>query len=148
MTIPMELEEAKKKVKVEFSQVDKETFNLIKKNIYDNLDIGIIDTSNFIWEQFIENSNICGEFAWKYIANLIPKGECYLFFNQIECKNAYLFKDGKDLCDVIGETYNCEVYVTDYNGTYILCYTHEMFLTGCGRAKQWIDDYKKINAIE
>lgn len=95
LTIPMELEEAKKVVKVEFDQVDKETFEIIKKNIFNHLGISIIDTSNFIWEQFVENSNICGEFAWRYIEDLIPQGEYYLFFNQIECKNAYLFKKVK-----------------------------------------------------
>ena len=40
------------------------------------------------------------------------------------------------------------MYVTDYHGTYILCYTHEMFLTGCGRAKQWIDDFNRIKEIK
>lgn len=77
----------------------------------------------------------------------MPTEECYLFFNQIECKNAYLFKNSKDLCDIIGKTYNCEIYVTDYNGTYIICYNHKMSLCGCGKAKQWIDDFKIINGI-
>lgn len=147
LTIPMQLEEAKKEVKVDFSQVKDENFNLIKKNILDNLGITISETSNFIWEQFVKNSNICGEFSWKYIANLLPQEECYLFFNQIECKKAYRFKNAKNLCDVIGETYNCEVYVTDYNGTYIICYNHEMILSGCGRAKRWIDDLKIAKGI-
>lgn len=147
LTIPMELEEAKKETGVEFTQVDKEEFNLIKKNILTNLNISINDKSNFIWEQFVENSNICGEFAWEYIAHLLPKQECYLFFNQIECKNAYRFKNGEELCKIIGETYNCEVYVTDHSGTYIICYNHEMILCGCGSAKNWIDELKEKKGI-
>ena len=147
LTIPMELEAAKKEVMVSFNQIEKEKFNLIKKNILNNLGITINDTSNFIWEQFIINSSIYGEFAWQHIAGILPTEECYLFFNQIECKNAYLFKNSKDLCDIIGETYNCEIYVTDYNRTYIICYNHEMSLCGCGKAKQWIDDFKIANGI-
>ena len=82
LTIPMELEAAKKEVMVNFDQIEKEKFNLIKKNILNNLGITINDTSNFIWEQFIINSSIYGEFAWQYIAGILPTEECYLFFNQ------------------------------------------------------------------
>lgn len=142
LTIPMQLEEAGKEVGVEVIKIDDSKFDIIKKNIFKNLNISIGYESNFIWEQFMDYSNICGEFAWQYIAEILPKEECYLFFNQIKCRNAYLFQNGKDLCDVIGETYDCEVYVTDYHGTYIMCFNHEMILTGCGRAKQWIDDFK------
>lgn len=140
MTILMELEEAKKETKVELCEVGGEIFHSIKKNISDNLGIIINDSSYFIWEHFPESSNISGEFVWEYIADFIPEEECYLFFNQIECKKAYLFKNGRDLCKVIAETYNCEVYVTDYSGTYVMCYNHEMILSGCGRAKPWIDE--------
>lgn len=142
MTIPMQLEEAKKEVGVDFFQIDDREFKLLKKKIFNNMGIIIEDNSNFIWEQFVQNSNIYGEFAWEYIAELIPKGECYLFFNQIECKNAYLFQNSRELCEVIGETYNCEVYVTDFQGEYIICYNHEMILSGCGNAKKWIEDLK------
>lgn len=143
LTIPMQLEATKKEVPVEFSKIQGSQFNIIKNNILENLNIRIHNESNFMWEQFDGNSNICGEFAWQYLSEFLSKKECYLFFNQIECRDAYLFRNGKDLCDVIGETYNCEVYVTDYQGTYIICYNHEMILTGCGRAKQWIDEQSK-----
>lgn len=111
--------------------------------------IFISNESSFMWEQFTDYANICGESAWLYLSEILRNEECCLFFNQIECRKAYLFKNGRDLCDVIGETYNCEVYVTDCQGTYIICFNHEMILTGCGRAKRWIDEKKKItNKIE
>lgn len=144
LTIPMQLEAAKKELAIEFNLVEEYKFNLIKENILKNLGIIIHNNSNFIWEKFPESSNICGEFAWEFISDLSPKEECYLFFNQIECKNAYLFENSKCLCDVIGETYNCEIYVTNYDGTYIICYNHEMILSGCGEAKQWIDNLKAL----
>ena len=147
MTIPMQLEEAQKEVKVKFVQINSDEFNLLKKKIFDNMGVVISDNSNFIWEQFIESSNIYGEFAWEYIAELIPQKECYLFFNQIECKNAYLFRNGKDLCEVIGETYECEVYVTDFDGTYLISYNHEMVLSGYGKAKMWVEDFRRIKNI-
>lgn len=144
----MELEEAKKEVNAEFIQISNLEFAEIKNNIANNFNIVIGDMSNFMWEQFTESSNICGQFAWKCIVELLPEHEnYYLFFNQIECKNAYLFESRNELCDVIGETYNCEVYITDKNGTYIICFNHEMILCGCGRAKQWIDDFKEKNEM-
>lgn len=147
MTIPMQLEEAQKEVKVKIIQINNEEFNLLKKKIFDNMGVVISDNSSFIWEQFVDSSNVYGEFAWEYIAELIPKGECYLFFNQIECKNAYLFQNSRDLCEVIGETYESEVYVTDFDGTYLISYNHEMVLSGYGKAKKWVENLKKIKNI-
>ena len=95
-----------------------------------------------MWEQFVENSNSCGKFSWKYIADLLPKEECYLFFNQIKCDKAYRFENAKGLYVVIGETYNCEVYVMDNKETYIIYFNHEMILSSCGRTRQRIDDFK------
>ncbi len=143
LSIPRQLEAAKKETAVEFIEMEEQQFNSIKKYILENLRIFISNESNFMWEQFVDYSNICGESAWKYLSEILPKEKCCLFFNQIECRKAYLFKNGRDLCDVIGETYNCEVYATDCQGTYIICFNHEMILTGCGRAKKWIDE--KIN---
>ncbi len=143
LSIPRQLEAAKKETGVEFIEMEEQQFNSIKKNILENLRIFISNESNFMWEQFVDYSNICGESAWKYLSEILPKEKCCLFFNQIECRKAYLFKNDRDLCDVIGETYNCEVYATDCQGTYIICFNHEMILTGCGRAKKWIDE--KIN---
>lgn len=95
MTIPMELEEAKKEVGVDFFQIDDREFKSLKKKIFNNIGIIIEDNSNFIWEQFVENSSIYGEFAWEYI----------------------------------------------------ICYNHEMILSGCGKAKKWIEDLKIIKNI-
>lgn len=117
--------------------------NLEFWNIEGGQMIFISNESSFMWEQFTDYANICGESAWLYLSEILRNEECCLFFNQIECRKAYLFKNGRDLCDVIGETYNCEVYVTDCQGTYIICFNHEMILTGCGRAKRWIDEKKK-----
>ncbi len=144
LSIPMQLASVKNETGVEFIEIEDQQFNIIKKNILENLGISISNESNFMWEQIVDYSNICGEFAWQYLSEILLKEECYLFFNQIECRKAYLFKNGKDLCDVIGETYNCEVYVTDYQGTYMICFNHEMILTGCGRAKKWIDEKKHL----
>ena len=54
--------------------------------------------------------------------------------------NAYLFHNSKDLCEVIGETYECEIYVTDYDGSYLISYNHEMVLSGYGKAKKWVEN--------
>ena len=142
LSIPMQLEAAKKETGVEFIEIEDERFNIIKENILEKLGISISNESNFMWEQFTDYSNICGESAWQYLSEILWKEECCLFFNQIECRKAYLFKNGRDLYDVIGETYHCEVYVTDCQGTYMICFNHEMILTGCGRAKKWIDGKK------
>ncbi len=147
LTIPMQLEEAKKEVKVNFSLISDNEFSMIKRNIYNNMGIVIENNSNFIWEQFVGSTNICGEFAWEHIKEIIPDSNCYLFFNPIECKNAYMFQNGSDLCEVIGETYNCEVYVTDFTGTYIICFNHEMVLSGCGKAIKWIENFKEKNNL-
>ena len=58
-----------------------------------------------------------------------------------------MFHNSKDLCEVIGETYNCEIYVTDFDGTYLLSYSHEMVLSGYGKAKKWVENLKKIKNI-
>lgn len=144
LSIPMQLEAAKKETGVEFIEIEDNQFNIIKKNILENLSIFISNESNFMWEQFADYSDICGEFAWQYLSDILPEENCYLFFNQTECRKAYLFKNGKDLCDVLGETYNFEIYVTDYQGTYLICFNHEMILTGCGRGKQWMDQKKHL----
>ncbi len=143
MTIPMQIEEAQKEIGIEIVQVKKEEFDLLKKKMRNNLGIVISDNSNFIWEQFVESANVSGEFAWKYIAEIIPDGECYLFFNQVECKNAYLLRNGRDLCEIIAETYDFEIYVTDFDGSYLISFNHEMVLSGCGKAKKWVDNFKR-----
>lgn len=64
-------------------------------------------------------------------------------FNQVECKNAYLLRNGRDLCGIIAETYDFEIYVTDFDGSYLISFNHEMILSGCGKAKKWVDNFKR-----
>ena len=56
MTIPMQLEEAKKEVKVEFVQISFEEFNILKKKIYDNMAVVISDNSNLLIVQIFVGS--------------------------------------------------------------------------------------------
>lgn len=58
--------------------------------------IFISNESSFMWEQFTDYANICGESAWLYLSEILRNEECCLFFNQIECRKAYLFKNGRE----------------------------------------------------
>lgn len=53
LSIPMQLEAAKKETGVEFIEIEDERFNIIKKNILEKLGISISNESNFMWDNLL-----------------------------------------------------------------------------------------------
>lgn len=143
ISIVTQLKNAQKETGIYIDDISSEQFDNIKMKIFLNLKIKINDTSNFIWQDFPEYMNICGEYAWKVIPKILDKNKRYiLFFNQIECKKAYRFDDADNLCTIIGETYDFEFYITDLDGSFILCFNHEEILCGCGNITNKMKEYR------
>ena len=142
-SIVTQLKNAQKETGIYIDDISGEQFYNIKLKIFLNFKIKINDTSNFIWQNFPEYINICGEYAWKHIPKILDENKIYiLFFNQIECKKAYGFYDANNLCTIIGETYDFEFYITDLDGSFILCFNHEEILCGCGNIINKMKKYR------
>ena len=143
ISIATQLENAQKETGIYIDVISNEQFDSIKQKIFLNHKLKIKDTSNFIWQDFPENINIYGEYAWMHIPKILDENKLYiLFFNQIECKNAYGFYDANNLCTLLGETYDFEFYITDLDGSFILCFNHEELLCGCGSIINKIKEYR------
>lgn len=142
-SIVTQLENAQKETGIYIDSISNEQFDSIKQKIFLNHKIKIQDTSNFIWQDFPDYINIYGEYAWMHIPKILDENKLYiLFFNQIECKKAYGFYDANNLCKLLGETYDFEFYITDLDGSFILCFNHEEILCGCGNITNKMKEYR------
>ncbi|MBP3505911.1 MAG: hypothetical protein J6K43_05845 [Lachnospiraceae bacterium] len=115
----------------------KEILDLIQKKYINSNKKG-----KWLWENFFQYEALNDAMSWCYIKDFVKDNECIMFFNQDEEKEMFLIKSGNDLNFILSETYGFEFYVTDKQGSYLLCLNHHNILYGCGKAKGWISNLR------
>lgn len=99
--------------------------------------------NSHIWENFQEYHFISNENAWRYLKGFVQNRECILFYNECDEKMMFRIKSGRDLEYIIEETFGDDVYVTDEECSYLLCFNDHDILYGCGSASVWIEKLKQ-----
>jgi len=95
--------------------------------------------TRFLWENFTNELGINNKNAWEWIKEIIGNNETIMFFNPEDNSIAFKFFNGKDVDDVLGETFGFEFYLTNKTIDYVLCFNHHDVLIACGKAKEWLN---------
>ena len=93
-----------------------------------------------MWESFkdyiyYQNSN-----AWSLIHDYVKDNECIMFFNKSGDENGFLIFNGRELQQILEDSFGFEFYITDKNCSYLLCFNHHDILYGSGKAKAWVNE--------
>lgn len=125
--------------KLSKEQGDKIKYSIRQKYIKD----GLIKNWMFLWEHFIDDSIVTDYHGWELICDFVGTSSCLLLFDVDDEEDVFWNKNGRDLFKLIdqGDSFN-EFYITNFETNYLLGFSHEKTLHGCGIAKRWVDSLK------
>ena len=95
----------------------------------------------FMWECF--KDCIHYQNAWSLIHDYVKDNECIMFFNKSDDENVFFILNGRELQQILEESFGFEFYITDKNYSYLLCFNHHDILYGSGKAKEWVSEILK-----
>lgn len=104
---------------------------------------GLEHNWTFLWEHLIDDSVVTDYHGWELICDFVGKAPCLIFFCVDDDEDVFLLKNGRHLFKLIdqGDSFN-EFYITNFETNYLLGFSHEKTLHGCGIAKRWVDSLK------
>ena len=59
-------------------------------------------------------------------------------FNPRDGAEVFHFASGEALDEVLADTFGFELYVTDEEASFLLCFNHHDFLLASGKAVEWL----------
>lgn len=96
------------------------------------------------WDELDDPATLHTENGWVLIKGLIaPLQDVYLFFELEDEKNAFIFKYGSELADVLIETGCRDFYLLGPGMNYLLCYNDHDYVLADGIAKAWLSQLQK-----
>lgn len=99
--------------------------------------------SVFMWESFKDCIHYQNSNAWSLIHDYVKENECIMLFDKSEDENVFLISNGRELQQILEDSFGFEFYITDKNYSYLLCFNHHDILYGAGKAKEWINEILK-----
>lgn len=99
--------------------------------------------ARYLWEGIVNDVAVNEKDAWQWINKFISDSEAIMFFNPADEKRVFSFSNGDDVVATLSETYGFEFYITNRVVDYILCFNHHDVLIACGKAKEWLEEYKE-----
>lgn len=125
--------------KLSKEQGDKIKYSIRKKYIEEGLE----KNWTFLWEHLIDDSFVKDCHGWELICDFVGKSSCLIFFCVDDDEDVFFIKDGRHLFKIIdqGDSFD-EFYITNYETNYLLGFSHEDSMHGCGIAKRWVDSLK------
>lgn len=131
--------------KLPTEQGDKIKYSIRQKYIND----GIEHNWTFLWEHLIDDSCVSDYHGWELVCDFVGREYCLIFFCVDEEEDVFLIKNGRDLFKIIeqGDSFR-EFYITNFETNYLLGFSHEETLHGCGIAKRWVDSLKNMKHHE
>lgn len=91
-----------------------------------------------IWEHLENDFVVQSENGWRWVGAFEPEAPALLVFDPERESSCVEFLRAKDIPLVLGECTGFEVYVTDSERSYVLCFNHHNMLIAVGRAKSWL----------
>ena len=126
---------------IEVQELDLETIEKIKRLIWEKY-LDENKKSIWIWERLKEYESLADNNGWAYIKEFVSDNSCIMFFNQDDGRKMFAISNGSDLHSILSETTGFEFYITDSDGSYLICFNHHDILFGCGNAIGWIQSLK------
>lgn len=138
--ISEEIQMEAKKCNIQLKLLSDEQTKNIRENIY--FKYTNKHDSIFLWENLANFSVVSDVNGWELISDFVGSQKCLLFFNEKDDGAIIVINGGRDLYDILAETYGFEFYVTNFDTEYLICFSHHDCLLGCGTAEKWIDSLK------
>ncbi len=117
----------------ELSDEDSARIRNAVKDKYTNNNRGLL------WERFQEYIGKRRVDGWKRACEYPAEEKVILFLDEREGEVMWLFENGNDLRTAIGETSNEEFYLTDYDTSYVIAFSHHDILYGVGSCRSWLE---------
>ena len=127
--------------RIKVQELDLETIENIKRLIREKY-LDEDKKSIWIWERLEEYESLADNNGWAYIKEFVSDNSCIMFFNQDDERKMFAISNGSDLHSILSETSGFEFYITDSDGSYLICFNHHDILFGCGNAAEWIKSIK------
>lgn len=94
--------------------------------------------SNRVWETVDGCVSVQNSQGWEWIGELVGSRSCVLLFDLGAEIDMFRVPSGSALDQLLGNTFGFEFYVTDTEGTYLMCFNDHDMLIGCGGAREWL----------
>ena len=92
-----------------------------------------------VWETLHDCASVQDSEAWQWIVDFIGARSCVLLFDLAEEVEMFHVPSGSALDQLLQDTFGFEFYVTDLEGSYLICFNHHDFLVCCGSARAWLE---------
>lgn len=91
-----------------------------------------------LWECIGFTFSAQGADLWRQIGSFVDKRRCYLFLEPKDGIRVVELDSGQALTDILASTFGFEFYISDAEGTYLICFNHHDIIMGAGVAGDWI----------
>ena len=95
--------------------------------------------ADWIWETVDGCASVHDTEGWKWIGEFVGSRSCVLLFNKSEEVGMFHVPSGASLHQLLSNTFAFEFYVTDVDGSYLICFNHHDVLLCCGGAREWLE---------
>ncbi len=95
------------------------------------------------WDELIDPEILSADNGWFIIKEFVEKkSDIYLFFELADSSQAFLFRSGEELADVLIESGCRDFYLLDEEATFLICYNDSDVVLADGAAKEWLRGLK------
>jgi len=99
-----------------------------------------------IWDNLKDWVGIDYKFSWEWFPEILPEGKILFFFDPSDDNQAFIFRNAKQLVNVLNNCYRFTFYITDDQFSFLFCYNDHDNLIACGSGKKWLTEYPIISA--
>lgn len=96
--------------------------------------------SGLSWESLRDYASVQDGEGWRWIREFVGSRSCILLFNRSDEAEMFHVPSGAALDQLLANTFGFEFYVTDTEGTYLICFNHHDFLICSGSAQGWLEE--------
>jgi hypothetical protein len=77
--------------------------------------------------------------GWQWISDFVGARRCILMFDASAEIEIVEVPSGEALENLLANSYHFELYVTDVDASYLICFNHHDMLICCGSARAWLE---------
>lgn len=92
----------------------------------------------WLWDRLRNAVTTCREDGWAKATEYVGADRAILFLDRSNGTTMWLFESGVDIRDVLSNCPVPEIYLTDPDLTYVLCFNHHDCLIGVGACAAWL----------
>jgi len=134
------------KLSLNVTQLDNVTKANVKQALFKNY--LSLEKYEFPLYYFIADKiEIQNEDAWKWIEDFIANNHSIMFFEQKDDDSFLEFTNGKDITEIVNNSFIFTFYLTNRNCEYLIAYNQYDYLICAGMAEEWLLRYIHANNI-